>query len=411
MDMFHRYIEWLKQEIFKQGKMSTIGIIRFVYIDLGRRMNFNTDYTFGNKKKKEEIEREMINSEKVNEYFEERAITCKIISKMLTIIYDEIFAELDYKFNCKLNDDPCDELGVELGNGLDNDPCEELIYECCNIKDYVIGRRHHYYNEIVFKDGRKFCMDLEEDLEKIQTNTETDNFGLKNVESKEWVDFIDREKLMRIDKEIAIYIPWNFYFDKVIRNCVVSIEKESLSLKEKLEKFLSQLYVIAEDKKMGYRERMLYHSRIFELAFSEKEKNKITLIDYFRESENGKREYNSAIALQTKENKHILYWYISENTGVLREVGRYKRIDSKDEYDNEIINNGWKPIRDLKIKFEKNLQLAKDQRNKAIDDQIDTDESEEQAISYFTMADITGPMLYSASTGNSFYENKSEEAR
>lgn len=118
--------------------MSEIEIIRYVYINLGRKMNFDLGYTFGNGKQRDIIYHRAIDEKALNEVFEKRTAICKDMAYLMVIVLQE--------FGIKVT--------VEQSS------------------DYLQSR--HVYNKVHLKDGRKvmdiffFIMILLENMKKLQ---------------------------------------------------------------------------------------------------------------------------------------------------------------------------------------------------------------------------------------------------
>lgn len=89
MSILTKYIEKLKNEISQIEDITDIEIMRYVYIDLGRKMNFDLNYTFGNIKEKNRIYNKFVNEEELNRVLETQTIICKSLAYLLERILKE----------------------------------------------------------------------------------------------------------------------------------------------------------------------------------------------------------------------------------------------------------------------------------------------------------------------------------
>ena len=290
---FEKYIEGLKEAIRQKGDISEIEIIRYIYINLGKIMNFDLNYTFGNRRQKERIYNSRLTQEEIERLFEAKTVICKSLAVMMVRILKEF-----------------------------------------NIDATVIDSQRevepkHVYNRVSLKDGRKLNMDLEEDLEFIQTGSKTRYFGVKDIDAKvPELDFLTSEELMRMDKTTVEYIPWGFYFDDMVR--ILQFATKGMPLEEKLRNVLDNLDVYVRDVKMGYRDRTFYHNTILSQVFTEEELKKISQIDCYRK--NGEeKEYTSCIILNLqKEHGKQIYLYSLKSRKISgNQFTRIKRRNGK----------------------------------------------------------------------------------
>ena len=283
------YIQELKLNIAKKGNLSQVEIVRYIYINLGRKMNFDLRYTFGNKKQRRVIYNKALDSQELDDLFEKRTIICKSLAFMVKRILQEF--------------------------GIDSYVEKDINYET----------NRHVFNVVYFKDLDKNAkIDLEEDLEFIQTNSRTRYFGITHIGSlHSEQDLIPKEALEKIDKTTAEYIPWGFYFEDMLG--VLEFAIQNMPIEEKLKNVLDNLDVYVPDKKLGYRERKCYHNRILYELFSRKEMNKIRQIDCYR-IDGEKKKYVSCITLDAPKGETIVYLYSNEK-GKYEEISLEKLAD------------------------------------------------------------------------------------
>lgn len=286
MSALEKYIEDLKSNIAKKGKISKIEIIRYIYINLGQKMNFDLNFTFGNMKQKKMIASKRLDEEELNKEFEKRTIVCE----SLALIFKKILAEFGIK--------------------------SEIV------QDSEYGQFKHVYNVITLADGRRVKFDLEEDLEFIQTGSKTKFFGIIEDDSNlsQGQILVSEDELKEIDKTTAEYIPWGFYFDDMVH--LLKFATKKMHIEEKLINVLDNLDVYVRDRKMGYRERIYYHNRVIHEVFNQKEINKIHQIDCYKMI-NGEKHFVSCIVLDRNKEENMVFLY-SDKTG------RYEEIQLQD---------------------------------------------------------------------------------
>ena len=288
MSELEKYIENLKQRISEKGEMSELEIIRYVYIDLGRKMNFDLNYTFGNSKERNKIYYKRIDERELNKILEAQTTICKGLAYLLERILKEF--------------------GINIKTEKEHDNTRKTVGE-------------HVHNVIIPKNGKKYNVDLEDDLEFIQSGAKTQSFGFN--EDKEQI--ISDEELRRIDKEKAEYIPQGYYLEDMIWMLKKAVNSENINLEDKLKFVLENLNVYTDNVNVEYRERIKYYARMLESVFSEKEMNKIHQIDMFKKTKNGV-ECNNIIVLEKNQKEEILF-LLSEETKKYKEISMNKIVD------------------------------------------------------------------------------------
>jgi len=284
MGALQEYILELKVKLNKMkssgNNISDLEILRYIYIDLGKKMNFDVQYTFGNSKQKRNIYDRLVDEKELNKAFENRTIICK----SLAYIVDLILAEFEI---CAYVEYDRDDYG-KIKNGS------------------------HVYNVVELSDGHKFIIDLEEDLEYIQTGAKTKHFGLSFVNHKDFI--YDEEKMRQIDKKIG-YIPEGIYMDDIIWMIEKAVSTD-ISDEVLFEFILNNLNKYQDISNIGYRERILYYERMIEHFFDNKSSNnfcrksikKIEKFDCYRVVD-GKRQYISCIITNFKKEKIYIFNY------------------------------------------------------------------------------------------------------
>lgn len=275
---FESYISELKENVAQKGNISELEIVRYIYINLGRKMNFDLNYTFGNSREKTKIYND---TEDLDSLFEKRTVICKSLAIMIRRILSEF----------------------GISSIVDSNSETE--------------KNKHVFNIVKLSDGRYLKIDLEEDLEFIQTGSKTRFFKIIEKGSAEEFD-IPEEELRQIDKTVAEYIPWGFYFDDVLG--VLKFATKGMSTEEKLKNVLDNLDVYVRDRNIGYRDKIYYHNRMLQEVFTQKELNRVHQIDCYRKS-GEEKEFVSCVVLdkRTKNDENIVYLYDDTE-------GRYRQI-------------------------------------------------------------------------------------
>ena len=94
MSKLTEYIDILKENISMKEDMSEIDVIRYVYIDLGRKMDFDLNYTFGNSKLKTKIYNKVVDEEELENIIQTHTAICKSISYLLKRILKEFDVDI-----------------------------------------------------------------------------------------------------------------------------------------------------------------------------------------------------------------------------------------------------------------------------------------------------------------------------
>ena len=286
-------------------------------------MNFDINYTFGNKNQKDIIYNSSLDEDQMDILFQKRTVICKSLAFMLKRIFDE------FNITCRVE------------------------------KDVYYDLNRHVYNVIELQDGRTIGIDLEEELEAIQTRSKTKSFGVIDNGDSAGEYLLSEEELKRIDKTTAEYIPWGFYFDDMIR--ILKFSTNGMSTEEKLRNVLDNLDVYVADRNIGYRERTYYHNRMLQEVFTEKELKKVHQIDCYRECD-GEKRYVSCIVLNQSKDDNIVYLYSDE-------AGKYEEIDL--EKLAAEVNNGLVPMQGVQglrkyLKSKTRREVEKEEKRKTI---------------------------------------------
>ena len=238
MCALQNYIEELKTKVEEKKKihgiLSDIEIIRLIYIDLGHKLNFNVKYTFGNSKQRKQIYSNPMNDENLDKALETGIIICKSSAYIMNMILQS------FGYKGTIVTEP-NEYGI-IKNGA------------------------HVYNLVTLGNNQTYVLDLEEDLEYIQTGAKTRYFFLKN--HSDTISAVDEKLLRSIDENVVKYIPDGLYFDDIIWMLEKAISNVNISEDDRFKFILDNLNKYKDISKIGYRERILFYQRVIHHFYS-----------------------------------------------------------------------------------------------------------------------------------------------
>lgn len=270
MSNLSEYIEKVREYIL-QNNFNEIEVIRYIYLDLGKRFSFNLDFLFGNSKIQKQIYKSSGTQEYLNESMKTNIGICKTIAYIV-----------DYVLN---------ELGISCTTSIE-------LYDDANCP--------HMYNIVILKNGRRFSIDLQNDLKNIQSHSCTEKFGLSTEENIPPV--IQRFELEQIDRKLGYIDNENYYSDDYLYLLKSDIGYFT-NFAEKVEFILNNID-IHENKEIKYSERKWHHKQILKKLFSEKELRKIHMIDCYKYASD-KREYKECIIVERGKGIDV-YMYLTD---------------------------------------------------------------------------------------------------
>ena len=271
MENIEKYIQKVKEYIKQNPDITEDILIRYVFLDLGKRLSFDLNYIpFGNSRKRQEIYRNGFYPNMVDKCLENNIVICNSASKLLELILSNF--------------------GINI----------KTIKAKGDIRKYP-----HYYNIVKTKDNGEYIIDLQEDMYRIKMNGVTPNYGL-SLDNEIVISRFDQEQM---DKKIG-YITDNYYTDEylyLLKNDMNYID----NFYEKV-KFLLENIEIYENDNMNYIDRQWYHVRILEYFFNEKtfdynsSLGKIKIVDCYKD--NKERIYINCIVVEELKNTHIFIY-------------------------------------------------------------------------------------------------------
>jgi len=300
MNNLDKYIIEKKEELLNKKITNELEIIKYIYIDLGKRFSFNEKFIpFGNSKFKQNLYKyHSKNISDLNECMDTNIVICKSLSYILEYVFKS--------FNIDIQ---------TIIDSLDHISCP------------------HVYNFIKISDGRKFCVDLQEDINAIQTHSFTNSFGFESPFSNKLI--VTRKEQEIIDRKLGYITNDNYYSDDYLY-LLHSISDGIEDFREKV-KFILENIDYSNTDKMGYIDRQWHHKNVLEKFFNQKEfdyqsnSGKIRIYDGFIDVDS-ERKYINFILVMDKGEIDI-YIYDENNSN-------YLKIDVE-EYFN-YLNNGLK---------------------------------------------------------------------
>ena len=291
MSNLDNYVDYIKKKINKIENITETEIIRFVYWDLGNRFSFDLNYIFGNSETKRKIYAKSRNKDDLELCMEKNIVVCKSMAYICEYVLKK--------------------LGIDIKTEL--------------LDEYGI-RQPHVYNVVTEKNGRTYILDLQQDLENIQSHSRTECFGVQGVREKKPI--ISLFELEQIDKKLGYIQKDNYY-----SNDYLYLLKSDIcyfdDFEEKLN-FILENIDIHENKNMKYIERKWHHAEILKKILTAKEFSKVHFIECYENSRNGK-DYKNCIVFYSKEGPKVYIYSVEENRYVLNDINEFAKKVKKGE--------------------------------------------------------------------------------
>ena len=276
MSSLKNYVEEVQART--QG-LSDMERLRYVYLDLGRRFQFDLDFAFGNSKTKADIYGRSRMPSKLDECMGENTAICK----SLAYIFEYVTRKL----------------GLEMRTVIDEDDARKL---------------KHMFNVLTTPDGKEYKFDLQEDMRYIKARLRTKHFG--RARKKGEPSLIARAELEEIDKKLGYVAE-----DKYYTNEYLELLKMGMNLFGKLDeklKFFFENFDEYTDPQMEYADRkwrledLIGNDNQDGLLFSRDEKSYIKMIDCYRMIE-GHKEYELCVTVQVKDKIDVYLFSKAQN--------------------------------------------------------------------------------------------------
>lgn len=292
MRNLERYVEKVKKYIEENPGLSENEIVRYVYIDLGTRLAFNTNFIpFGNSKKRQQIYLHSQSEKDLEECMETSIVICKSAAR----IADYVLSSLGVDISTKVPPD-------------DDRKCP------------------HVYNVVKPKEGESYIIDLQEDMFNIQSHAVLKNFGLSVEDEKSLV--ISRIEQQRMDRKIGYIDDGNYYSDEYVDLLKLDIEYFD-EFEEKVQFVLENIDAYASPN-MKYMERQWYHAYILGELFSNDEfdfignNKKIRIVNCSKEV-NGEKRYLNCVSVQTRNGTDIYVYNKNQSKYCKTTLERFAR--------------------------------------------------------------------------------------
>ncbi len=273
MGNLDKYVEKVKQYVSQKDDMTELEIIRYVYIDLGKRFSFNPEFKpFGNSKKNQNLYKyHSSRLTDLEECMETNLVICKSVAYILEYILKK--------------------LGVNIETVIESND-----YRKCA----------HVHNMITPKEGEPYIVDLQEDMYNIQSHSFTKNFGLSAIDEMTYV--VSRAKQEQVDRKIGYIDYKQYYSDDYIY--LLKHEADFIDNFDEKARFILENIDVYNNPNIGYIDRQWHHKTVLEELFTKKEfdyytgNGKIRMIDCYKDVDN-KRKYVNCISIQTKNGTEI----------------------------------------------------------------------------------------------------------
>ena len=253
------YVKNLKIYIKENKGLKEEEIVRYVYLDLGKKFCFDENFFFG-KSAKKHIYFSADNFYKLDDAFKNYIITCRSASKILNYILSAVGIKIEVVIDCE-----------------NNEKCP------------------HVYNVITPKDGsKKYIIDLQDDMIYIHFHEQTKNFGL-SLDKKSYVVSLQKQKY--IDEKLGYISKQNPYNDEYIDLLKYYLEMFDDEY-EKIDFLLKNIDPV-KLYSMQYWERRWNHDRLLEHLLGKETQDKIRIIEFFKKDENSKRTYINGFYVNT----------------------------------------------------------------------------------------------------------------
>ena len=273
MSELQQYVKKIKRYMKDNPNISEEKLIRYVYLDLGQRFSFDLKFAFGNTKTRTKLYRKSANLENLDKAITIGEGNCRAIANVLKYVLRSV--------------------GVDVTTEI-----VDIPYIKCP----------HVYNVIKQKDGKIYSVDLQEDLERIQSHSFTKKYGLSIEDSKKYI--LKRLDIEKMDRELGYINDENYYADDYLYMLKADLDG-FCDFNEKIQ-FLLDNIDICENKEINYAERKWHHQDILRKVLSKQEINKIHMLDCYVEQE-GNRTYLNYIAVDNKGKSDIYVYDIQYN--------------------------------------------------------------------------------------------------
>lgn len=242
--------------------LDELSFIRKIYIEIGKNKTFDVRYYFGNTATQKQIYRLAKKRTGVEDRIDDREIICYSLARQC----EYIFKKLGY--NCTVTHEP-----------------KEL---------------EHVFNILTLKNGDRIKLDLQSDLEFIQTGRRTRHFGTIDDEYV-LLSEVPEDEIARADRNIGYTNENGEYTDEVINSVISNLS--DLPIAERVTSFINDEDITKLSADMGYMQQYsFYYKMLTSLA-----ENEIWKKLYIFPCKMGQEEYTSCIFIREQNPTVFLY--------------------------------------------------------------------------------------------------------
>lgn len=260
MSGLEKYIENLKEYFAKHPDFSETEKVMYVYIDLGKKFNFDQDFYFGGTKNQKRIYEHSDFADYLEESFDKNTIICKSSARICTKIFNS--------------------LGIDCRTQVDESDTR---------------RFPHFYNIIHPKDGSEsYSIDLQDDIENIKFHSSLTDFGLSLVDEENYV--IPKIEQKRIHEKLGYISKTNPYMDEYLYTMKLGLDYFP-EFGEKLD-FIFQNIDPDKINGINYWERRWKHDKFLSKLLTSDEKNKLNMIELYKKNGDKRHYYNAYYFLE-----------------------------------------------------------------------------------------------------------------
>ena len=242
--------------------LDELSFIRKIYIEIGKNKTFDVRYYFGNTATQKQIYRLAKKRTGVEDRIDDREIICYSLARQC----EYLFKKLGY--NCTVTHEP-----------------KEL---------------EHVFNILTLKNGDRIKLDLQSDLEFIQTGRRTRHFGTADDEYI-LLNEVSADAIAHTDRNIGYTNENGEYTDELINSVISNLS--DLPLAERVTSFINDEDIIKISADMGYMQQYsFYYKMLTSLA-----ENEIWKKLYIFPCKMGQEEYTSCIFIREQNPTVFLY--------------------------------------------------------------------------------------------------------
>ncbi len=309
MSQLREYIEKIREYKEQNPQITDEKLIRYVYLDLGKRFSFNLDFAFGNSKAKQKIYARGRCEKFMNESMESNIMICKDISYILEHILREF--------------------GINIRTEVDPDDKRKCA---------------HVYNVVTPEEGMEYIIDLQEDIENIQAHAFTTNYGLSTDSRKPIMRRFDIEQ---IDRELGYIDDEHYYTDDYMYTLKLGLSYFT-DFAEKVQ-FALENIDIHENPNIQYAERQWRHKKMLSRLFTPEELRRIHIVDCYQQL-GEQKEYKNCIAVECNKSTDMYMYVAEENRYCKMTIQEFAEMTQNGLVNMQGIPNLRQALRELKKK-------------------------------------------------------------